>query len=140
LTGATIVDTGPIVALLSESDRWHGSAKEQFAALRAPLAPCESVLAEASYLLGSGSRTIEGLFGLLERSVLEVEFKLAAEHRALRALMRRYADVPMSLADACLVRMSELSDGASVLTLDSDFRVYRRLGRQTIRLIAPGIG
>ncbi len=140
MTGATIVDTGPIVALLSESDRWHDWAKEQFAVLRAPLATCESVLAEASYLLGSGSRTIEGLFGLLERSVLKVDFRLAAEHRALRALMRRYADVPMSLADACLVRMSELSDDASVLTLDSDFRIYRRLGRRTIPLIAPRIG
>jgi predicted nucleic acid-binding protein len=137
VTGATIVDTGPIVALLSESDRWHGWAKEQFAVLRAPLATCESVLAEASYLLGSGRRTIEGLFGLLERSVLKVEFRLAAEHRALRALMRRYANVPMSLADACLVRMSELSDDARVLTLDGDFRIYRRLGRQTIPLILP---
>jgi predicted nucleic acid-binding protein len=137
VTGTTIVDTGPIVALLSESDRWHAWAKEQFAALRAPLRTCESVLAEASYLLGGGGRTIDGLFGLLERSVLVVEFRLAAEHRTLRTLMRRYADVPMSLADACLVRMSELADDASVLTLDGDFRVYRRLGRQTIPLIAP---
>jgi predicted nucleic acid-binding protein len=137
VTGPTIVDTGPIVALLSESDRWHAWAKEQFAALRAPVQTCESVLAEASYLLGGGGRAVDGLFGLLERSVLVVEFRLAAEHRALRTLMRRYADVPMSLADACLVRMSELVDDASVLTLDSDFRIYRRLGRQTIPLIAP---
>jgi len=137
VTDTTIVDTGPIVALLSESDRWHGWAKEQFGTLRAPLSTCEPVLAEASYLLGSDGRTIEALFGLLERSVLKVEFRLAAEHRALRALMRRYAEVPMSLADACLVRMSELSDAAAVLTLDGDFRIYRRLGRQTIPLIAP---
>lgn len=137
MIGTAIVDTGPIVALLSEADRWHGWAKEQFAALQAPLATCESVLAEASYLLGGGGRTIDGLLGLLERSVLKVEFRLAAEHRALRALMRRYANVPMSLADACLVRMSELSDDARVLTLDSDFRMYRRLGRQTIPLILP---
>lgn len=54
--------------------------------------------------------------------------------------MRRYADVPMSLADACLVRMSELSDDASVLTLDSDFRIYRRLGRQAIPLLTPRTG
>jgi predicted nucleic acid-binding protein len=140
VNGATIVDTGPIVALLSDSDRWHGWAKEQFAALRAPLATCEAVLAETSYLLGSDGRAAEGLFGLLERSVLKVEFNLAAEHRALRALMRRYANVPMSLADACLVRMSELSDDASVLTLDSDFRIYRRLGRRAIPLITPRAG
>jgi len=137
VTGATIVDTGPIVALLSDSDRWHGWAKAQFAALRAPLATCEAVMSEAGYLLRGDRRAIEALFGLLERSVLKLEFRLAAEHRGVRALMRRYADVPMSLADGCLVRMSELSDDASVLTLDSDFRIYRRLGRQTIPLVAP---
>jgi predicted nucleic acid-binding protein len=137
VTGATIVDTGPIVALLSDSDRWHGWAKEQFAALRAPLATCEAVMSEAGYLLRGDRRAAEALFGLLERSVLKLEFRLAAEHRAVRALMRRYADVPMSLADGCLVRMSELSGDAPVLTLDSDFRIYRRLGRQTIPLVAP---
>lgn len=139
MIGATIVDTGPIVALLSDSDRWHGWAKEQFAALRAPLATCEAVMSEASYLLRGDRRAAEALFGLLERSVLELRFGLAAEHPAVRALMRRYADVPMSLADACLVRMSELSRDASVLTLDSDFRIYRRLGRQAIPLVAPRI-
>lgn len=134
---ATIVDTGPIVALLSDSDRWHGWAKEQFAALRAPLATCEAVMAEASFLLRADRRATEALFGLLERSVLEIRFRLGEEHAAVRALLRRYADLPMSLADACLVRMTELARDAPVLTLDGDFAIYRRLGRLAIPLITP---
>ena len=51
--------------------------------------------------------------------------------------MRKYADVPMSLADACLVRMAELNAHSSVLTLDRDFRVYRKHGRQVIPLAMP---
>ncbi len=84
MTGATIVDTGPIVALLSDSDRWHGWAKEQFAALRAPLATCEAVMSEASYLLQGDRREAEALLGLLERSVLKLEFRLAAEPGRVR--------------------------------------------------------
>jgi predicted nucleic acid-binding protein len=137
VTGTTIVDTGPIVALLSDSDHWHSWAKEQFAALQPPLATCEAVMSEASFLLRGDRRAIESLFGLLERRVLELRFALAAEYPAVRALMRRYSNVPMSLADACLVRMSETTGGTQLLTLDSDFGVYRRLGRQTIPLLAP---
>jgi len=51
--------------------------------------------------------------------------------------MARYQSVPMSFADACLVRMSELWPKTPVFTLDSDFRIYRRNKRQSIPLIAP---
>lgn len=139
MSPGTIVDTGPIVALLSDSDHWHDWARRQFAALRAPLLTCEAVVSEASFLLRGDRRGTEALFGLLERGVIENRFTLAAEHRSVLRLMRRYADVPMALADACLVRMSELFGDASLLTLDSDFRVYRRLGRQAIPLVAPEI-
>ena len=57
--------------------------------------------------------------------------------RATRALVGRYASVPMSLADACLVRMTELLPGATVITLDRDFAVYRRHGRQVVPLLSP---
>jgi uncharacterized protein len=62
-------------------------------------------------------------------------FKIRAA--ALRRLMTRYATVPMSLADSCLVRMSEIYPKSHVFTLDSDFRIYRRNGRQMIPTIAP---
>lgn len=140
MIAGAIADTGPIVALLSSADRWHDWAKEQFAVLRAPLLTCEAALTEASYLLRQDKLAMQALFGLLEQHVLRVAFGLATEHAAVGMLMRRYADVPMSLADASLVRMSELARDAPVLTLDGDFRIYRRFGRQSIPLITPRSG
>ena len=66
-----------------------------------------------------------------------MDFALEEEVTTVAASVERYADVPMSLADACLVRMSELRTDSRVFTLDDDFRLYRRNGRQTIPLITP---
>ncbi len=66
-----------------------------------------------------------------------VTFALQDQWPSVRSLMRRYADVPMSLADACLVRMCEMDPAVRVMTLDSDFTVYRRNARQVIPTIMP---
>jgi predicted nucleic acid-binding protein len=135
-----IVDTGPLVAALDERDRHHAWAIEVLARVRAPLATCDAVLSEVGFLVerarpGAGVLAVE----LVERGVARPSFRLADECVAVAKLMRRYAEVPMSLADACLVRMSELEPNASVLTLDEDFRVYRRNGRSVIKVIAPWV-
>ena len=77
------------------------------------------------------------LLALLSAEGLALEFSLAGEVSAVRRLVARYRDRPMSLADACLVRMSELLSDSSVITIDEDFHVYRRHGRQVIPLISP---
>ena len=64
-------------------------------------------------------------------------FDLETEFESVAVLMRRYAEVPMDLADACLVRMSELQRDCKILTLGSDFKIHRRFGRQVIPLICP---
>jgi len=74
---------------------------------------------------------------LLERQVLRLNFDLGENFGQVSSLMKRYANVPMSLADACLVRMSELTTDSTVFTLDGDFRIYRRHGRQKIALLMP---
>ena len=76
---------------------------------------------------------------LIERGVLRVARPLAGEDDALAVgrLIRRYRDVPMSFADACLVRIVECTDNASIMTLDSDFRIYRQAGRRVIPLLIP---
>ncbi|NBS80186.1 hypothetical protein EBS57_10445, partial [bacterium] len=74
---------------------------------------------------------------MMERGVLKALFDTDREARSLRTLIERYADVPMSLADACLVRMSELLPKAQVWTTDSDFTIYRRDRRSIIPLISP---
>lgn len=135
-----IADTGPIVALLNARDEWHDWARETLANLEAPLDTCEPVLAEASHLVRKLPGGPEAVVDLVARGVLQVSFRVDTDLLALRTLLTKYRSVPMSLADACLVRMSERDPGAGVLTLDSDFHVYRRSGRLRIPLIAPSIG
>ena len=137
MTSPILVDTGPLVALLSERDRYHPWAMQAFSRAVAPLRTCEAVLSEAWYLLRLTRDGQAALLELVERGLLSIDFALASELAAVRRLVNRYRDQPMSLADACLVRMAELYDDATVLTLDSDFVVYRKNGRQVIALIAP---
>lgn len=74
---------------------------------------------------------------MIAHDLLQVRFSIANEAADLDALMLKYADLPMSLADACLVRMSELDDDAAVFTVDQDFLIYRKHGRKKIPLISP---
>ena len=77
------------------------------------------------------------MLALVERGTVQVAFQATPHTRSLRTIMTKYADVPMSFADACLVRMSELTDDSAVMTLDSDFLLYRRHNRQRISLLTP---
>jgi predicted nucleic acid-binding protein len=134
---AVIIDTGPLVAFLCRDDGHHGWVTAQLALVEPPLLTCESVLSEAAFLLRRVGRGADALLALVRRKLVRVPFQLEAELPAVDRLMARYANVPISLADACLVRMSETHAGSVVVTLDSDFRTYRRHGRNVIPLIAP---
>lgn len=132
-----IVDTGPLVAFFDRAERHHRWATQQIEAIEAPLLVCEPVLAEAMYLLGAQTKAQDTLLGLLENGALEVAFQIQQHVDALRQLMHKYRDTPMSLADACLVRMAEIHERHAVMTLDADFLVYRKNGRALIDLIHP---
>ena len=132
-----IVDTGPLLAALYERDHYHSWAREQFSSLPAPFLTCEPVLSELFYLLHKRPNGANRFFELLDRGLLVVETNVMAERQALAQLVRKYHDLPMSLADACIVRISEHHDDAIVVTLDSHFRIYRKNGRQQIPLLMP---
>ena len=132
-----ILDSGPLVAYVLAQERHHHWSREQLASLAAPLLTCEAVLAETSYLLQQRGASVEFIWALLRRGAMRTAFDLGSEFETVAILMRRYADVPMDLADACLVRMTELHRDCKILTLDSDFKIYRRFGRQVIPLICP---
>jgi predicted nucleic acid-binding protein len=133
----TIVDTGPLVALLNRNDRHHAWARDVLDRLDAPVVTCEAVLSEACFLLRHLRGGQEAVLELVARDVVRLQLHLAEELDAIRALMRRYADVPMSLADACVVRLSEVEARSVVVTLDTDFRLYRRHRRQVIPVEMP---
>ncbi len=134
---AAIVDTGPLVAFMDRAERHHGWVAEHIDALEPPLLVCEPVLAETMYLLAHLPRAQDALFGLLENGAIAVAFRIDEHVAAVRLLHKKYRDTPMSLADACIVRMAEIHDHHSVLTLDSDFTIYRKHGRVPLTLIQP---
>jgi uncharacterized protein len=134
---AAIVDTGPLVAFFDRAEQHHRWVAERIEELDAPLLLCEPVLAETMYLLARHSRAQDALFGLLQNGALSVAFRIDENIGALRKLLQKYRDTPMSLADACIVRMTEIYGRHAVLTLDSDFLVYRKHGRASLALIHP---
>jgi predicted nucleic acid-binding protein len=134
-----IVDTGPLVAFFDRSERHHLWATARVEELDAPLLVCEAVLTEATYLLARFPNAEDALFSLLQNGALVVAFRLHEHIGVVRRLLQKYRDTPMSLADACIVRMAEIHEDHSVLTLDSDFTVYRRHGRIPITLMHPAV-
>jgi len=137
MTETVIMDTGPLVAFFDRDEEHHQWVREQTKRLEPGFVTCEAVMAEAAYLLRRAAVEPEVLLNLIQRQLITLPFRLEEEVQAVARLLRRYRNVPMSLADACLVRLSELYSDCTVLTLDSDFRVYRRHGRQVIPILAP---
>lgn len=133
----TLIDSGPLVAFYDRKDQWHNWAQKQMGALQPPLITTELILTEACFLLQRGTGRPGVILRAVQRGILQVAFDVETEATALESLMDRYANMPMSLADASLVRLSELHRESRVFTLNRDFRQYRRHGRQVIPLIAP---
>jgi predicted nucleic acid-binding protein len=133
----TVVDAGPLIALLIGADKHHAWALEVWGRLEPPLYTCEAVLSEAQYVVKRLGGDPLIVLEFLQKGAVAVAFGVEDEVDRLLELQRAYADVPMSLADACLVRMTELHEHSRVLTTDSDFRIYRRNRRQLIPLLAP---
>ena len=132
-----IADTGVIAGLLNPKDQWREWTVNQWRRLPAPFLTCEAVIVEACFLLHHIKDGEQDVLSLIEAGILQIDFSLSAEVKAVKTLMQKYSDVPMSLADACLVRMSELIDDSVVFTLDGDFQIYRKNGRRKIPLIIP---
>jgi predicted nucleic acid-binding protein len=134
---AVLADTGPLVAFFDRSCSEHGWVVEQFKSLTAPLETCEPVISEVLFLLKRAGIAPDPLFEMIERDVLRLSFQLSDEFQAVRKLLQKYKSLPTSLADACLVRMSETTTESVVFTLDRDFLVYRRNRMHAIPLLAP---
>ena len=132
-----LVDTGPLVAYLCANEHHHAWAVNQFKAHARPLLTCEAVMVEAAFLLRRSNQSHEKLFGLIASGAITIGFDLEEESEVVSALMTRYSDVPMDLADACLVRMAEWYPGSTVLTLNADFHIYRKHQRDLIPVIMP---
>jgi len=132
-----LLDTGPLVALLNRRDAYHTWATAQWALVQPPLLTCEAVLSEACFLLRATAPGGQSVMELVRRGIVVVGFHLEDHATPVAKLLGKYASVPMSLADACLVRMSECYTDSAVMTVDSHFRIYRRHSRLAIPVIMP---
>ena len=135
-----IADTGFLVAFANAHDRHHQWAVSVAEQISAPLLTCEAVLSEASFLVARVGGDPAVIPELVARGVLEVAAGIAGDARGVARLIRRYASVPMSFADACLVHLVERTANAALFTLDQDFQIYRQKGRRLIPLLAPWQG
>jgi predicted nucleic acid-binding protein len=131
----TILDTGPLVSLLNARDKHHQWTLDALSRLAPPLWTCEPVVTEAAHLTGRGKEILE----MIAERQLRIGLDVEEQSLAIAALMKRYGP-RMDFADACVVRMSELTKRCQVFTLDRrDFGYYRRNGREAIPLLAPSL-
>jgi predicted nucleic acid-binding protein len=132
-----ILDTGPLVAFLNGRDKYHEWTLRQWAEIEPPLLTCEAVLSEACFLLGGLGGGQAAVVELLRRQIVHIPFSMIDHLNALSLLLKKYSDLPMSLADGCLVRMAEIYSESPVLTLDEDFKIYRKNKTQIIPTLSP---
>jgi predicted nucleic acid-binding protein len=133
-----IVDSGPLVAFFDRAERHHNWVVKRIEKVEPPLLTCEAVLAETMYLIARYPAAQGALFELLNNGAIQIAFRLDEHVDALRKLLEKYRDLPMSLADACIVRMAEIHERHAILTLDADFSVYRKHRGVPLMLVYPG--
>jgi predicted nucleic acid-binding protein len=131
-----LLDTGPLVALLSRDDAEHLRAAQLFSECLPPFRCCEAVIAEACYLMrkvhNAGPAEVVALG---RKGVYQISMSLESHWTNVEALMLKYANLPISLADACLIRCAEIHREPRVLTFDSDFQIYRWARNRKFQLL-----
>jgi len=120
-----LLDAGPIIAMLNSSDRQHQRCADIVNSIEGELITCESVIVEACYLLRRVHGAQKDILTNISRGEFRIPLRLADRCTEVGRLLQKYADVPMDLADACLVDMATVMNTGRIITLDSDFRIYR---------------
>ena len=132
-----LVDAGPLIAIIDRGEPDHRACVETLSSLTGPMLTTWPALTEAMHLLGraGGWPAQEALWKLLDRDDLQLIDLDESLLRRTRYLMKKYLDVPMDLADATLVAAAEKLNLKRILTLDSDFQIYRLAGRRAFEVI-----
>lgn len=131
-----LVDTGPLVALADSDDQYHRDCTAAFRKLPHPLGTVWPVLTEAMYFLSDVHGGRQVVWEMISTGAIRLVALDADDAPRIRELMRTYADLPMDLADAALVRVAERENTRDIFTLDKkDFTVYRLLGKLRAKII-----
>lgn len=133
----TLIDTGPLVAFLNRKEKHHAWIVRELGLIESPLYTCEAVISEACYLLMRIHSGPIKLLELISRGLLRCHFDFNRQSHAVTQLMKRYDNIPMTFADACLVCMVDTLNAQTLFTFDSDFTIYRQRNRQHIPVRSP---
>ena len=133
----TLVDAGPLVALIDRGESDHGRCVETLSKLSGPLVTTWPAFTEAIYLVGSagGWPAQESVWKLVDRGDLQLAELDKSLRQRTRDLMAKYSDVPMDLADASLVAVAESLNLRRIFSLDSDFHIYRLKNRRALEVL-----
>ena len=134
-----LLDTGVIVALLDRSEKHHAECAKIVSKLKRPLITCEPVIAEACYLLRKLRGAPEAVLANVENHIFQIPWMLFGNERRIIELLKKYTKVPMDFADACLVGMAEQFETAEILTLDSDFEIYKWKRKKEFKILISSI-
>ena len=124
-----------IVALLDRDERYHKQCVEIVSEVIGPLVTCEAAIAEACYLLRRTPGAVEAIIKNVANGIFQIPIRLADQASAVGKLLKKYRNVPIDLADACLVDLADQTDSAQILTLDRDFEIYRWRSRRKFELL-----
>jgi predicted nucleic acid-binding protein len=132
-----LLDTGVIVALLDRSERAHARCRKAIEDLEQPLATCEAVISESCRLLQQMPGAPERVLANVEQGIFQIPFQLTHTATSIQTTMRKYRDVPIDFADACLIHMADQLETPDILTLDSGFLLYRWRKTRSFNLLVP---
>ena len=132
-----LVDTGFLVAVFNKREPLHHRCLQAYQLLDRPPVTCEAVITEALHLLRFTAGAAKDILASIEQGALEVPFKLNESAATVERIMKKYADTPCDLADACLIAMADQLDTGDILTLDGDFEHYRWRRNRSFRMLIP---
>jgi predicted nucleic acid-binding protein len=131
-----LVDTGPLVAILSREDAHHRTCVAALREMTGPLFSCWPVITEAAWLLRRSPRAIQQLLGSMNSGFLELLTVAGTETKAIAAVMKRYESIRPQLADATLVYLASRERIDAIFTLDRrDFSVYRTSRKRSFKIL-----
>lgn len=125
------------MALLNRTAQQHDECRLAVAEVARPLVTCEAVIAESCHLLRHFPGAPEKVIANVEQGIFEIPVRLSESAGAVQRLMRKYRDLPASLADACLVHLADQVETGEILTLDHHFLAYRWRGNRPFELLIP---
>jgi predicted nucleic acid-binding protein len=136
LTDQILIDTGPIVAILLESDEHHETCVEQLHHIRGPLLTCWPVITEAAWLLRAYPRALRKLLSSFHGRPFELAALGETDLPAIAAILAKYEALRIQLADASLVHLANREGIETMFTLDRrGFGVVRLAHGKKLRLL-----